>query len=197
MSTDTRLEEIDVSDRGGSDLGMLDKQAFSGQVERHRRELHVHCYRMLGSFQDAEDTVQETFLRAWRRRETFEGRSTFRAWLYRIATNASLDLLAKRRPERLLTRRALQGHPARAQVEVRRRGSGVAQVGPLTADSPRIEPVAGRAGLLEEMFAAKGARVVSTPVDSEMAGVLGAVAVALERIGDNDVKGERQAMRSG
>jgi RNA polymerase sigma-70 factor (ECF subfamily) len=54
---------------------------------------------MLGSFEDAEDTVQETFLRAWRRRETFEGRSTFRAWLYRIATNASLDLLAKRRPE--------------------------------------------------------------------------------------------------
>jgi RNA polymerase sigma-70 factor (TIGR02960 family) len=71
---------------------------FSGLAERHRRELHVHCYRMLGSFEDAEDAVQETFLRAWRRRETFEGRSTFRAWLYRIATNACLDLLAKRRP---------------------------------------------------------------------------------------------------
>ncbi|WP_182885902.1 RNA polymerase subunit sigma-70 [Microbispora sp. H10885] len=73
--------------------------AFSGLAERHRRELHVHCYRMLGSFEDAEDTVQETFLRAWRRRETFEGRSTFRAWLYRIATNACLDLLARGRPE--------------------------------------------------------------------------------------------------
>ncbi|TNC51404.1 RNA polymerase subunit sigma-70 [Mumia zhuanghuii] len=99
MSADTRLEEIDVSDLGGSGLGILDEQAFSGVAERHRRELHVHCYRMLGSFQDAEDTVQETFLRAWRRRETFEGRSTFRAWLYKIATNACLDLLAKRRPE--------------------------------------------------------------------------------------------------
>jgi RNA polymerase sigma-70 factor (TIGR02960 family) len=77
----------------------VEEPEFTGLAERHRRELHVHCYRMLGSFDDAEDTVQETFLRAWRRRETFEGRSTFRAWLYRIATNACLDLLAKRRPE--------------------------------------------------------------------------------------------------
>ncbi|XVV15394.1 RNA polymerase subunit sigma-70 [Actinoplanes sp. CA-131856] len=77
----------------------LSEPAFTGLAERHRRELHVHCYRMLGSYEDAEDTVQETFLRAWRRRETFEGRSTFRAWLYRIATNACLDLLAKVRPE--------------------------------------------------------------------------------------------------
>jgi RNA polymerase sigma-70 factor (TIGR02960 family) len=94
MGTETRLEELDVSG-----LGEVDEPAFAGLAERHRRELHVHCYRMLGSFEDAEDTVQETFLRAWRRRETFEGRSTFRAWLYRIATNACLDLLAKRRPE--------------------------------------------------------------------------------------------------
>ncbi|MFD2078473.1 RNA polymerase sigma-70 factor, ECF subfamily [Actinopolymorpha cephalotaxi] len=94
MGADARLEV-----QGVGDVGEMDEPAFSGLAERHRRELHVHCYRMLGSFEDAEDAVQETFLRAWRRRETFEGRSTFRAWLYRIATNACLDLLAKVRPE--------------------------------------------------------------------------------------------------
>ena len=94
MTVDTRLEELAVSG-----LGAMEESGFSALAERHRRELHVHCYRMLASFEDAEDAVQETLLRAWRRRETFEGRSTFRAWLYRIATNACLDLLAKRRPE--------------------------------------------------------------------------------------------------
>jgi RNA polymerase sigma-70 factor (ECF subfamily) len=77
-----------------------DRLAFGALAERHRAELRVHCYRMLGSLDDAEDLVQETFLRAWRRRTTFEGRSSFRAWLYGIATNASLDAIerARRRP---------------------------------------------------------------------------------------------------
>jgi len=73
-----------------------DEAAFAALVERHRRELQVHCYRMLGSFEDSEDLMQETFLRAWRKRESFEARSTFRAWLYRIATNACLDALERR-----------------------------------------------------------------------------------------------------
>jgi RNA polymerase sigma-70 factor (ECF subfamily) len=74
----------------------LDRKSFIASVERHRRELHVHCYRMLGSFEESEDVVQETFLRAWRRRETFAARSSVRAWLYKIATNACLDALDKR-----------------------------------------------------------------------------------------------------
>ena len=78
------------------DFRPLDEQAFGARVEPHRRELHVHCYRLLGSFEEAEDLVQEAFLRAWRRRETYEGRASVRAWLYRIATNACLDALDKR-----------------------------------------------------------------------------------------------------
>jgi RNA polymerase sigma-70 factor, ECF subfamily len=79
-------------------MGLPAAQAdFAALFERHRRELQLHCYRMLGSFQDAEDMVQETFLRAWRNREGFEGRSSFRTWLYRIATNACLDALKTRR----------------------------------------------------------------------------------------------------
>jgi RNA polymerase sigma-70 factor (ECF subfamily) len=79
----------------------MDRQEFGADVERHRRELQVHCYRMLGSIEDSEDLVQETFLRAWRGRDAFEGRASFRAWLYKIATNACLDAL-KGRPRRVL-----------------------------------------------------------------------------------------------
>jgi RNA polymerase sigma-70 factor, ECF subfamily len=80
-----------------------DESAFAALVERHRGELQVHCYRMLGSFEDSEDLVQETFLRAWRGRAGFSvgERSSLRAWLYRIATNACLDVL-RSRPRRIL-----------------------------------------------------------------------------------------------
>ena len=70
--------------------------AIEQVVQSHRRELLVHCYRMLGGLEDAEDAVQETLLKAWRRLDTFEGRSSMRAWLYRIATNVCLDALDRR-----------------------------------------------------------------------------------------------------
>lgn len=78
-----------------------DSKAFASLAEPHRSELLTHCYRMLGSLEDAEDQVQETFLRAWRRLETYQGRASMRAWLYKIATNTCLDAL-KRRPKRSL-----------------------------------------------------------------------------------------------
>lgn len=72
------------------------ESAFAALFERHRRELHVHCYRMLASFDEAEDAVQEAFLRAWRARGDFDGSTLVRAWLYRIATNVCLDALRRR-----------------------------------------------------------------------------------------------------
>ena len=82
---------------------------FDDLVRRYRRELHVYCYRMLGSFDEAEDHVQEVLLRAWRSRETFQGRSSLRTWLYRVATNACLDTL-RRDARRAVP--ALSGAPA-------------------------------------------------------------------------------------
>ena len=73
-----------------------DEAAFRELTDPHRRELQLHCYRMLGSVQDAEDIVQETLLSAWRNLEAFEGRASVRSWLYRIATNRSLDMLRAR-----------------------------------------------------------------------------------------------------
>jgi RNA polymerase sigma-70 factor (ECF subfamily) len=78
-----------------------DEAAYRRLIEPHRRELHAHCYRMLGSVQDAEDALQDALLRAWRGLDRFEGRSSPRSWLYRIATNTCLDTIA-RRPKRVL-----------------------------------------------------------------------------------------------
>jgi RNA polymerase sigma-70 factor (ECF subfamily) len=95
-TTITALERdlLDAA-RGG------DEAAYGRLVEPHRGSLHAHCYRMLGSVHDAEDALQDALLRAWRGLPRFEGRSSLRSWLYRIATNACLNAIA-RRPKRTL-----------------------------------------------------------------------------------------------
>jgi RNA polymerase sigma-70 factor (ECF subfamily) len=79
-----------------------DADEFGQLTEPYRRELQVHCYRILGSLHEAEDLVQETLLRAWRHLDSFEGRSSLRAWLYKIATNACLDALDRKKSRRSL-----------------------------------------------------------------------------------------------
>ena len=116
-----------------------DESAFAALVEPHRRDLHAHCYRMLGSLQDAEDALQDALLRAWRGLGRLRGpRASMRTWLYRIATNACLDLArgaagrgscrsttgrpptrrrAPARPDRVGAGRARSGRPAYEQRE--------------------------------------------------------------------------------
>src|SRR5512134_1792660 len=95
--TDSTLQERELLEaaRGG------DESAYQQLIEPHRGELQAHCYRMLGSVHDAEDALQEALLRAWRGLQKFEGRSSPRSWLYKIATNTCLDAIA-RRPKRVL-----------------------------------------------------------------------------------------------
>lgn len=88
-----------------------DQDAFEQLIEPYRHELVVHCYRILGSFEDAEDMLQETLVRAWQHLDSFEGRSSLRAWFYKIATNACLDTLDTRKRRGLSQELYARGDP--------------------------------------------------------------------------------------
>src|SRR5580692_727837 len=118
--------------RGGCAVG-AEVGDFDDLVRRYRRELHVYCYRMLGSFDEAEDHVQEVLLRAWRSRESFQGRSSPRTWLYRVATNACLDTL------RHDARRAAPA-PSSAPAGAVLAGTVLASTGPSIAAMPWMQP---------------------------------------------------------
>lgn len=154
----------DVTER----QGRATPDELEAAFELHRRELHVHCYRMTGSYWDAEDLLQETYLRAWRNLARFERRSSLRTWLYTIATNASIDLLKRRdrggRPARNVDDivehdEHLQPYPdprhavddpadvavsqGRRRALLRRRAHGAAAAATRGADRPRRARLAG------------------------------------------------------
>src|SRR5688572_14520341 len=83
-----------------------DQEAFAQLIEPYRKQLLVHCYRILGSLEDGEDMLQETLVRVWKRLDSFEGRSSLRAWIYKVVSNASLDALDSRRA--LTSKRAIR-----------------------------------------------------------------------------------------
>jgi RNA polymerase sigma-70 factor, ECF subfamily len=143
MSTGTsesgREAELLQAARGGDD------EAFRRLVEPHRAGLHAHCYRMLGSAHDADDALQDALLRAWRGLAKFEGRSSLRSWLYRIATNACLDLIAHR-PRRMLP---IERGPAADPND---------DLGDALIEPVWVEPYADEQLGLEEGFAAPEAR---------------------------------------
>ena len=99
-----------------------DEGAFRALTDPYRRELHVHCYRILGSIQDAEDALQETLLAAWRGLKGYEGRASLRTWLYSVATNRALNMLraAKRRPVSIRSRKVVRLFAKRASARVKR-----------------------------------------------------------------------------
>ena len=124
-----------AADREHTDLAAAragDEAAFARLVEPHRRALHAHCYRMLGSVHDADDALQDALLGAWRGLATFEGRSTFRSWLYRIATNASLRVSERRARHRVL---AHEHGPSRHAVR---------DLGEPITETVFVEPYPGR-----------------------------------------------------
>lgn len=102
--TPTAVTEITARSAEGAESteSTFTETDFAALTESHRREIRAHCYRMTGSYDDAEDLAQETFLRAWRARDGYQGRASVRTWLYRIATHACLDFQRRtaRRPQR-------------------------------------------------------------------------------------------------
>jgi RNA polymerase sigma-70 factor, ECF subfamily len=113
--------------------------AFAQLVEPHRSELYSHCYRMVGSVHDAEDALQEVLVDAWRGLPKFEGRSSLRSWLYRIATNNSLDMIAKR-SERILP---IDRRPANPDVRAGEPLGGAPRLEPNPAETLAIEDGCG------------------------------------------------------
>ena len=147
-----------------------DERAFRELVEPHRKAIELHCYRMLGSLQDAEDVTQETLLRAWRRLDSFRGTASIHTWLYRIATNACLDEI-ERRPRR--AEPAVDPYPDHALDELDPAARYEAREGMALAFLTAIQRLPGRQRavlILRDVLGWTGAEVAEL-LDSTVASV--------------------------
>jgi RNA polymerase sigma-70 factor, ECF subfamily len=166
-----------------------DEQAFVSLTSPHRRALHVHCYRMLGSLHDADDALQETMLRAWKGLARYEPRAPLPAWLHRIATNVSLRMIEQRRdpaapadahlqpyPDQLLDELPMP-HPGPEEVATRREGVGLAFVAAM-----QLLPPKQRAVLVLRDALDWPARDVADLLDDSVPAVNSALQRARERV---------------
>jgi RNA polymerase sigma-70 factor (ECF subfamily) len=166
-----------------------DEQAFVALTSPHRRALHVHCYRMLGSLHDADDALQETLLRAWKGLPRFEPRAPLSAWLYRIATNVSLRLIEQRRDPTAPADAHLQPYPDRFLDELPTTNSGPHEqttmregVGLAFVAAMQLLPPKQRAVLVLRDALDWPARAVAELLDDTVPAVNSALQRARERI---------------
>jgi RNA polymerase sigma-70 factor (ECF subfamily) len=145
-------------------MGDVDARSFAELVEPHRRELHAHCYRMLGSVHDADDALQEALLGAWKGLGGFEGRSSLRSWLFTIATNASLRVLDARRRRELPEPLWLEPYPDELLRYEDREGVELAYVAALQLLAPNQ-----RAALLLRDVLGFSARETAEILDTSVA----------------------------
>jgi RNA polymerase sigma factor (sigma-70 family) len=170
----------------------LDARSFAELVEPHRRELHAHCYRMLGSVHDADDALQEALLGAWKGLDGFEGRSSLRSWLFTIATNASLRVLDGRRRRELPEELAIEPYPDELLRYEDREGVELAYVAAL-----QLLAANQRAALLLRDVLGFSARETADILDTSVASANSALQRARAKLGrEGPARSQQEVLRA-
>jgi RNA polymerase sigma factor (sigma-70 family) len=170
----------------------LDARSFAELVEPHRRELHAHCYRMLGSVHDADDALQEALLGAWKGLDGFEGRSSLRSWLFTIATNASLRVLDGRRRRQLPEELPIEPYPDELLRYEDREGVELAYVAAL-----QLLPPNQRAALLLRDVLGFSARETADVLDTSVPSANSALQRARAKLGrEGPARSQQEVLRA-
>jgi RNA polymerase sigma factor (sigma-70 family) len=170
----------------------LDARSFAELVEPHRRELHAHCYRMLGSVHDADDALQEALLGAWKGLDGFEGRSSLRSWLFTIATNASLRVLDGRRRREPPEELPIEPYPDELLRYEDREGVELAYVAAL-----QLLPPNQRAALLLRDVLGFSARETADVLDTSVASANSALQRARAKLGrEGPARSQQEVLRA-